>query len=326
MRIFITGINGQVGSHLAEFLLNKGLQVSGLVRRNSYPENQTTRIEHIRNRLDLHYGDITDLSSLLTVVDTVKPDIIFHTAAQSHVAVSFQEPLHTSEVTGLGTLNLLECVRKINKDIRVLNYASSEMFGNCVDNDGFQRETTSMEPVSPYGCAKLFSYQICRHYRRAYNMFIANAITFNTESPTRGSNFVTRKVVKGAVNIKKGLQEVIKLGTLNVFRDWLHVGDAINAHWLISNLNQPDDFVVASGETHSLTDLCEVVFSYLGLDYKNYIQTDPKYVRPEELFYLRGDASKLSQYGWKPSKTFKEILEEMVDYELSQDPNSVLLL
>jgi GDPmannose 4,6-dehydratase len=216
----ITGINGQDGSYLAEFLLEKGYEVHGTLKRNSVAENQTSRLDKIYDKVILHYADLTDLSSLINVIKKTNPDEIYNLAAQSHVRISFDQPLYTANVTGIGTLNMLESVKLINPKIKIYQASSSEMFGNSIDSDGYQRETTPMNPVSPYGCAKVFSYNICRNYRNSYNMFISNGILFNHESPRRGTNFVTNKVCKEAVKIKLGLSSELKLGNLDAARDW----------------------------------------------------------------------------------------------------------
>ena len=229
----ITGINGQDGSYLSEFLIGKDYEVHGTLKRNSVSENQTSRLDTVFDKITLHYADMTDLSSLIRVIKEIKPDEIYNLAAQSHVRISFDQPLYTTNVTGVGTLNLLEAVKLINPNIKIYQASSSEMFGNNIDVDGYQRETTPMNPVSPYGCAKVFSYNICRNYRNSYNMFISNGILFNHESPRRGTNFVTNKVCKEAVKIKLGLSNKLKLGNLEATRDWGHAKDYVEAMWLI---------------------------------------------------------------------------------------------
>jgi GDPmannose 4,6-dehydratase len=311
----ITGINGQDGSYLAEFLLEKGYEVHGTLKRNSVAENQTARLDNIYNQINLHYVDLTDLSSLITVIQKVQPDEIYNLAAQSHVRISFDQPIYTSNVTGLGTLNLLEAVKLIKSNTKIYQASSSEMFGNSIDDDGFQRETTPMNPVSPYGCAKVFSYNISRNYRNSYNMFISNGILFNHESPRRGTNFVTNKVCKEAVKIKLGFSRELKLGNLEATRDWGHAKDYVKAMWEILQLDTPDDFVCATGISHSVRDLCEYVFSYLNLDYKDYVKVDEKFLRPEELHNLKGDSSKLIKTtGWKHDYTFETMLDEMIEH------------
>ena len=236
-------------------------------------------------------------------------------AAQSHVKISFEQPIYTANVTGIGTLNLLEAVRLIKPDTKIYQASSSEMFGNNIDSDGFQRETTHMSPVSPYGCAKVFSYNICRNYKNSYKMFISNGILFNHESPRRGTNFVTNKVVKEAVKIKLGLSSQLKLGNLEATRDWGHAKDYVEAMWLILQQDQSDDFVCSTGISHSVKELCEYVFNKLDLNYLDYVVKSEKFLRPEELNNLKGDSSKLiEKTGWKPKYTFETMLDEMVEY------------
>lgn len=313
----ITGINGQDGSYLSEFLLSKGYEVHGTLKRNSVSENQTSRIEHIVEKLNLHYADLTDLSSLIKIISDIRPNEIYNLAAQSHVRISFDQPIYTANVTGLGTLNLLESVKLVDKNIKIYQASSSEMFGNSIDDDGFQRETTPMNPVSPYGCAKVFSYNICRNYRNSYGMKIWNGILFNHESPRRGTNFVTNKVVKAAVKIKLGLQKKLILGNLEATRDWGHAKDYVEAMWLMLQSEKPDDYVCATGVSHSVRDLCEYTFSKLNLDYKDYVSTEEKHFRPEELENLKGDATKLKEkLNWEPKFTFETMIDEMIEYWL----------
>jgi GDPmannose 4,6-dehydratase len=313
----ITGINCQDGSYLAEFLLEKNYEVHGTLKRNSVSENQTARLDKIFNQIQLHYADLTDLSSLINVINQIRPDEVYNLAAQSHVRISFDQPIYTAQVTGLGTLNLLEAVKLIDKNIKIYQASSSEMFGNSIDEDGFQRETTHMNPVSPYGCAKVFSYNICKNYRNSYNMFISNGILFNHESPRRGTNFVTNKVVKEAVKIKYGLSTELKLGNLDATRDWGHAKDYVAAMWTILQQNKPDDFVCSTGVSHSVKELCEYTFTKLGLDYKDWVKLDEKFLRPEELNNLKGDSTKLKTItGWTPNYTFESMIDEMIDYWL----------
>ena len=314
-KALITGINGQDGSYLAEFLLKKGYEVHGTLKRNSISENQTARLDSIFTQINLYYADLTDLSSLFSVIQKTQPDEIYNLAAQSHVKISFEQPIYTANVTGIGTLNLLEAVRLIKPDTKIYQASSSEMFGNNIDSDGFQRETTHMSPVSPYGCAKVFSYNICRNYRNSYKMFISNGILFNHESPRRGTNFVTNKVVKEAVKIKLGLSSQLKLGNLEATRDWGHAKDYVEAMWLILQQDQSDDFVCSTGISHSVKELCEYVFNKLDLNYLDYVVKSEKFLRPEELNNLKGDSSKLiEKTGWKPKYTFETMLDEMVEY------------
>tara|TARA_R110002020_G_scaffold183402_1_gene379728 strand:+ start:42 stop:1028 length:987 start_codon:yes stop_codon:yes gene_type:complete len=315
----ITGINGQDGSYLAEFLLDKGYEVWGTVKRNSVAENQTARLDKVYDKIkdNLQYVDMTDLSSLVRIIQESTPDEIYNLAAQSHVRISFDQPIYTVNTTGIGTLNLLEAARLIKPDAKIYQAASSEMFGNSIDEDGFQRETTVMNPVSPYGCAKVFSYNICRNYRNSYGMFISNGILFNHESPRRGSNFVTNKVAKSAVEISKGLSKELPLGNLNAARDWGHAKDYVEAMWALLQQSKSDDFVCATGVSHTVLDLVKHVFKRLNLDWRQYVTQDKKYFRPEELDVLKGDSTKLREAtGWKPRYTFESMMDEMVDYWL----------
>tara|TARA_S200002703_G_scaffold12274_2_gene10931 strand:- start:5538 stop:6551 length:1014 start_codon:yes stop_codon:yes gene_type:complete len=308
----ITGINGQDGSYLAEFLLKKGYKVYGTIRRNSSPEYNTTRVDHIFDKINLVYADLTDMSSLVSVLQTARPDEIYNLAAQSHVRVSFDAPIYTAEATGLGTLNLLEAIRLTCPKARVYQASSSEMFGNTIDEDGFQRETTQLNPVSPYGCAKVFSYNICNNYKNSYGMHISNGILFNHESPRRGINFVTNKVVSGAVDIKQGRKKSLTLGNLAASRDWGHAKDYVKAMWLILQQEEPDNYVCSTGISHTVQDLVEYTFNILGVDTK-LVKTSQKFERPEELEHLKGDSTKLrNKLGWKPTYTFETMLDEMI--------------
>jgi GDPmannose 4,6-dehydratase len=278
-------------------------------------ENQTSRLDNVFDKLQLHYADLTDLSSLTRVIQEVKPVEIYNLAAQSHVRISFDQPIYTANVTGLGTLNLLEAVKLLNKNIKIYQASSSEMFGNTIDDDGYQRETTQLNPVSPYGCAKVFSYNICKNYRNSYGMKIWNGILFNHESPRRGTNFVTNKVVKAAVRISLGLQDKLHIGNLNATRDWGHAKDYVEAMWLMLQSDKPEDYVCSTGVSHSVQDLCSYVFSSLGLDYSDHIVIDEKHFRPEELYNLKGDSSKLrNDLNWRPRYTFESMLDEMIEY------------
>lgn len=315
LRALITGIGGQDGSYLSEHLLAAGWQVSGVVRRNSSPEYQTGRLEHILPRLDLHYGDVTDADSIGRIIEAVMPDAVFNLAAQSHVRISSDVPQYTAQVNAIGVLNVLEAVRRFAPNARVYQASSSEMFGSSVDTDNYQRETTPMHPVSPYGCAKLYGYHICRHYRTAYGMFISNGILFNHSSPRRGSNFVEAKVVKTAVRIAAGLETELVLGNMDSQRDWGHSRDYTAAMLKMLEHDRPDDFVIATGETYSVRDLVVHVFGRLGLDYQRHVRQDERYLRPQELPFLRGDANKARfALDWEPTVTFTGLLNEMIEH------------
>jgi len=315
----ITGINGQDGSYLAELLIEKGYEVWGTIKRNSVSETQTTRIENLRSsgKVNLEYADLTDMASLVRVLQKTQPNEIYNLAAQSHVRISFDQPIYTANATGLGTLNLLEAIRMVSPNSKVYQASSSEMFGNNIDKDGYQRETTPMTPVSPYGCAKVFSYNICNNYRNSYDMKIWNGILFNHESPRRGTNFVTNKVVKGAVRIKLGLQSELHLGNLDATRDWGHAKDYVEAMWLMLQDNNPDDYVCSTGISHSVKDLCVYTFKSLDLKWQDYVKVDSKFLRPEELKDLKGDSTKLrNKVGWEPKYTFETMIDEMIEYWL----------
>jgi len=316
-RALITGINGQDGSYLAEFLIEKGYMVFGTIKRNSVSENQTARLDNIYDEIkdNLIYADLLDVPSLLHALKISDPEEVYNLAAQSHVRISFDQPVYTAQSTGIGTLNLLEAIRLHNPKIRMYQASSSEMFGNTIDSDGFQRETTALNPVSPYGCAKVFSYNICRNYRNSYNLFISNGILFNHESPRRGVNFVTNKVVKTAVEIKMGLAKNLLLGNLNASRDWGHAKDYVRAMWIMLQQDVPGDFVCSTGESHTVKELVEYVFGKLGLRWEDYVGTDEKYLRPEELEDLKGDSTLLrDRTGWSTTYTFESMLDEMIDH------------
>jgi GDPmannose 4,6-dehydratase len=314
-KAFITGIAGQDGSYLAEYLLELGYEVHGIVRRNSTPEHQQSRMDFIRNNLHVYYGDLSDVSGMEKLLQKIKPDEVYNLAAQSHVRISFDIPQYTVQTNALGTLNILEAFRNACPNSRFYQASSSEMFGTSVDADGFQRETTPFTPVSPYGCSKVFGYNIVHNYRNAYKLHAVNGILFNHESPRRGSNFVTNKVVKGAVMIKKGQMKKLEMGNMDSFRDWGHSKDYVRAMHMIINHSVADDFVVATGETHSVRQMTEYVFTQLGLNYQDYVVQNPIFLRPEELPYLRGDCSKLkTTFNWKPEYTFYQLMDEMIEF------------
>jgi GDPmannose 4,6-dehydratase len=311
---FITGIAGQDGSYLTEYLLSLDYKVTGLIRRNSVAENQDYRLSHLNN-VEVCYGDLLDISSIQNALTRFKPDEIYNLGAQSHVRISSEIPQFTAKVNALGALNLLESYKSICPTAKYYQASSSEMFGQNIDADGFQRESTKMDPVSPYGVAKLFAYNMTRHYRNAYRLNAVNGILFNHESPRRGSNFVTNKVIMGALRIKKGKQKILEMGNLNSFRDWGHSYDYVRAMHLIINAPVKKDYVVATGESHSVRDLCDYVFTKLDLNYSEYVVKNEKYMRPEELTNLKGDSKLIrSELGWIPKYNFYSLIDEMIDH------------
>jgi GDPmannose 4,6-dehydratase len=310
---FITGIAGQDGSYLAEHLVEQGYRVTGIIRRNSTVEHQKNRIADLP--IEVEYGDLTDQSSLERALRIYQPDEIYNLAAQSHVRISSDIPQFTVQTNALGVVNILEAYKNVVPHAKFYQASSSEMFGSSVDSDGYQRETTPMHPVSPYGCSKVFAYNIVHHYRNAYRLHASNGILFNHESPRRGSNFVTNKVVKGAVEIKLGLATKLELGNMDSYRDWGHSYDYVRAMHLILQQDKPNDYVVATGVTRSVRDMCDYVFKKLELNYQDHVVQNPKYLRPEELPYLRGDNTKITtELGWKPSYTFEQLMDEMIDH------------
>tara|TARA_R110000824_G_scaffold178807_2_gene358725 strand:+ start:623 stop:1615 length:993 start_codon:yes stop_codon:yes gene_type:complete len=314
-KAFITGLSGQDGSYLAEYLLEKDYEVYGMIRRHSDAESQDTRVVHLFDKglIEADYGDLLDPSSINRLVALVKPDEIYNLAAQSHVRISFDIPQFTMQTNAVGTLNLLEAYRTICPTAHFYQASSSEMFGNEIDSDGFQRETTAMKPVSPYGCSKLAAYCIVRNYRNSYGLFASNGILFNHESPRRGANFVTAKIARGAAAINLGLQDALTLGNLDSYRDWGHAKDYVRAMHLILQHHEPDEFVISSKESHSVRDFCQAAFGYYDLDYKDYVKQDAKFMRPEELKKLQGDSSKSRKaLDWKPEHNFTTLVEDMV--------------
>ena len=309
-KALITGITGQDGSYLSEYLLEQGYEVHGIVRRHSVAENQNSRLKNLIDDIHTYYGDLLDVPSLTRIITDVKPDEIYNLGAMSHVRISFDMPSFTIQTNALGVLNLLEVYKNFAPEAKFYQASSSEMFGNSVDEDGVQRLTT---PMNPYGCAKLLAFNLVRHYRNAYNLHACNGILFNHESPRRGSNFVTNKVVKTAVQIHKGKKDKLELGNLDSYRDWGHSKDYVRAMNMIINHDTPEEFIVSTGVTHSVRELCDLVFSKLGMNYKDYVIQNPKYMRPEELKYLKGDCSKAKEVlGWKPNYTFDSMIEEMI--------------
>lgn len=313
-KALITGITGQDGSYLSEYLLELGYEVHGIVRRQSVAENQSSRLENINENIFRYYGDLLDEHSLYKILDKVQPDEIYNLAAMSHVRVSFDVPSFTIKTNSLGVLNMLEAYRNVCPDSKFYQASSSEMFGNSVDPDGCQRITTPMSPVSPYGCSKVMGFNLTKHYRNAYNLHACNGILFNHESPRRGTNFVTHKVVKTAVQIKKGICNKLELGNMDSSRDWGHAYDYVRAMHLLLNHQEPKDWIVSTGETRTVRELCDYVFSKLGLNYKDYVVQNEQYMRAEELKYLRGDSSEVREIlGWNPTYTFNTMIDEMIE-------------
>jgi GDPmannose 4,6-dehydratase len=316
-KAFITGITGQDGSYLAELLLGKGYEVHGLVRRSS--SFNTWRIDHVRDRLTLHYGDLVDQNSLVRTLDVVQPDEVYNLAAQSHVKVSFEMPEYTASVTALGVLRVLDAVRELKLPARIYQAGSSEMFGLVQETP--QSERTPFHPRSPYGVSKVFGHWLAVNYREGYGMHVSNGILFNHESPRRGENFVTRKITMGLAAIKKGSTRELRLGNLDAKRDWGFAGDYVEAMWLMLQQPSPDDYVVATGETHSVREFLEEAFSYVGLDWREHVVVDPKYFRPAEVDILLGDPAKARQaLGWEPRVNFKELVRLMVDADMDGAP------
>ena len=327
-KALITGITGQDGSYLAEFLLNKGYEVYGIIRRSS--SFNTERIDHLykdpheKPNLKLLYGDLNDSSSLAEIVHSVGPDEVYNLGAQSHVRVSFDIPEYTSEITGIGALRLLEAIRRTGCKTRFYQASSSELFGKAEEIP--QTEKTPFYPRSPYGCAKLYSYWITVNYRESYNLFACNGILFNHESPRRGETFVTRKITRAATRIKLGLQDKLYLGNLDAKRDWGFAGDYVEAMWMMLQSDEPDDFVVATGETYSVREFLEKVFKSLGLNWEKHVEIDPKYYRPSEVDVLLGDSSKIRRkLGWKPRVSFDGLVKMMVEHDLDLAKNEKII-
>jgi GDPmannose 4,6-dehydratase len=310
MKALITGITGQDGSYLAELLLSKGYEVHGIIRRSS--SFNTGRIDHIFDDLQLHYGDLTDASSLRTIVDTVKPDEVYNLGAQSQVRTSFDIPVYTAESAGIGALNMLVAVK--GKGIKFYQASSSELYGKVMETP--QTETTPFYPRSPYGIAKQFAYWSTVNYRESYGTFACNGILFNHESSRRSETFVTRKITKAAARIYRGEQKVLWLGNLDAKRDWGYAKDYVEAMYLMMQQPVADDFVIATGETHSVSEFLDEAFGYLNLNWHDYVRIDERYFRPAEVDLLLGDASKAKRVlGWQPKTTFKELVRIMVEAE-----------
>jgi len=318
-KALITGITGQDGSYLAELLLCKGYEIHGLIRRAS--TFNTDRIDHLyrdfhdpQARIYLHYGDLSVSGQLTDLLQEIRPDEIYHLGAQSHVRVSFDMPEYTGDVTGLGTIRLLEAIRKTGIKTRFYQASSSEMFGAAPPP---QSEATPFQPQSPYAAAKVYAYYVVRNYRDAYNLFASNGILFNHESPRRGETFVTRKITRAATRIKLGLQDKLFLGNLAAKRDWGFAGDYVEAMWLMLQQERPDDYVISTGETHSVREFAEKVFAKLGLDYQRHVEIDPRYFRPTEVDVLLGDAARARKaLNWAPKVGFDQLIDMMVAADL----------
>lgn len=311
----ITGITGQDGSYLAELLLNKGYEIYGLVRRLSTPN--MSRIEHIANRITLLEGDLTDQSSLNTATQTAQPDEVYNLAAQSFVATSWNQPVLTGDVTGLGVIRVLEAIRQFSPDAKFYQASSSEMFGAASELP--QNEQTIFHPRSPYALAKVYGYYSTINYRESYSMFACNGILFNHESPRRGIEFVTKKITDGVAKIYCGLAKELRLGNMDAKRDWGFAGDYVEAMWLLLQQIEPDDYVIATGESHSVREFVNQAFLTVGLDWKDYVKVDERFMRPADVPELRGDSSKAREkLGWKPKTSFKELVEMMVKSDIDK--------
>jgi GDPmannose 4,6-dehydratase len=312
-KALITGVTGQDGSYLAEFLLSQGYDVLGMVRRTSTVNFD--RIRHIQDKITIVPGDLLDQMSMLDILREHRPDEIYNLAAQSFVPTSWKQPVLTGEFTALGVTRMLEAVRIMGSEIRFYQASSSEMFGQVREVP--QTENTPFYPRSPYGVAKVYAHWITVNYRESYNLFACSGILFNHESPRRGLEFVTHKVTYGAARVKLGLDDELRLGNVDARRDWGYAGDYVQAMWLMLQQDQPDDYVIATGQTHSVQRLCEVAFGHLGLDWRKYVVSDPKFIRPAEVDMLVGDASKAhARLGWEPSITFEDLIQMMVDADM----------
>jgi GDPmannose 4,6-dehydratase len=327
-KALVTGITGQDGSYLAELLLQKGYQVWGIIRRSS--SFNTDRIDHLykdpHNQPDLRliYGDLTDGSNLHSILNDINPDEVYNLGAQSHVRVSFDTPIYTVDTDALGTLRLLEAIRSSNTSVKFYQASSSEMYGKVVETP--QTEKTPFYPRSPYGCAKVYSFWQTVNYREAYGLFACNGILFNHESPRRGETFVTRKITRAATRIKLGLQDKLYLGNLDAKRDWGFAGDYVETMWLMLQQDKPDDYVIATGETHSVKEFLDEVFGYLDLDWEKHVEIDPRYYRPSEVDFLQGDSSKARKaLKWKPKVTFKGLVKMMTDADMKLAENEKIL-
>jgi GDPmannose 4,6-dehydratase len=325
-KVCLTGATGQLASFVIPAFLDKGYEVWGLKRSAS--NFNTQRIDHLFNNPNLHlvYGDLADYSSIVSFVSDIKPDIFLNIGALSHVAVSYQIPEYTCDITGTGVIRCLEAIRQYSPATKFVQMSTSELFGSSVDLDGFQRETTKMHPRSPYSCAKIMGYWATINYREAYNIFASNVISFNYESENRAENFLPRKLSRGLTRIKLGLQNKIKVGNLNSFRDWSFCGDIAEAVYLVATAEKSDDYVVASGETHSGQELLELICSKLKLNWKDCIEFDEKYLRPAEVDFLRGDANKIkTELGWKATLSFEQLVDRMIEHDLKLAQNEKII-
>jgi len=319
-KALITGITGQDGSYLAELLLEKEYEVHGIVRRQATGKHNLVNINHILDKITLHEGDLLDEICISNIIRVVMPDEVYNLAAQSHVRVSSDMPIYTSKVNGISVVTLLEAIKLIKPECKFYQASTSEMFGNSVNDDGFQTEDTPMYPVSPYGCAKLFAHNICKHYREAYNMFICTGILFNHESPRRGLEFVTQKIVQGAVEIVQKKKSKLELGNLDAHRDWSHAKDMVRGMWLMMQQEKPDNFILASGETHSVREFCDIVFKLCGMNYEDHIEINPKFFRPQELNILKGKSDKAKNIlNWKIEYSFNDLIMDMYMCVINSD-------